>query len=65
MKKVKYVGADDLQVNWGNNDDPRKYLTEGSIYEVLKEEVHSWHTKIVLRGFDEFKFNSSSFENIH
>ena len=63
--KVKYEGANDAQVNWGsNNDDPRGVLTEGEVYTVLSAEVHSWHTKIRLVEFPEYKFNSASFEEV-
>lgn len=59
--KVKYIGATDEQVKWGGNDDPRGLLIEGDIYEVAKEEVHSWHTKLYLTEFPSKKFNSVSF----
>lgn len=59
-EKVKYIGATDDQVRWGGNDDPRLVLVEGGIYEVEREEVHSWHTKLYLKGIPG-KFNSVSF----
>lgn len=59
--KVKYVGVNDDQVNWGSCDDPRKDLTEGAEYLVDRTEVHSWHTKVVLQGF-EGKYPSVAFE---
>lgn len=61
---VRFIGATDEQVKWGNNDDPRGVLTIGSIYEVSEVEVHSWHTKIQLVSSvdDELKFNSVCFE---
>ena len=62
MKKVKYIGCSKEQINWGGNDDPRTMLKVGEIYEVAKEEVHSWHTKIFLVGI-EGKFNSVCFES--
>lgn len=63
--KIRYMGADDFQVNQGTgNDDPRGVLTEGEIYTVLKTEVHSWHTKVRLVEFPEQKFNSASFEDL-
>ena len=60
--KVKYIGASDQQVSWGANDDPRKYLTEGDVYEVSYVEIHTWHTKISLKGYETLRFNSVSFE---
>ena len=60
-KFVKYVGASTEQVNWGSNDDPRGVLVKGKRYALLREEVHSWHTKYILRVFPDKKFNSASF----
>ena len=60
--KVKYIGASNVQVKWGGNDDPRGILNEGQLYEVAKREVHSWHTKLILVDFPDLKFNSASFE---
>jgi len=62
--KAKYTGATIEQIRWGNNDDPRGLLEEGRIYEVLEKEVHSWHTKLKLKGFSSMKFNSANFELI-
>lgn len=59
--KVIYIGADDNQVKWGGNSDPRGVLQDGSEYEVANVEVHSWHTKISLIGVAG-KFNSVSFK---
>lgn len=63
MKQVKYTGATDSQVNWGSNTDPRNILTEGEVYDVEFEDVHSWHTKLKLVGIDGL-FNSVSFEDV-
>lgn len=60
--RVKYIGTTDDQVRWGGNDDPRGILVEGNEYEVLKEEVHTWHTKIYLQDFPALKFNSVCFD---
>jgi hypothetical protein len=62
--KVQYVGASDEQIQWGNNDDPREVLQEGTEYELLDKEVHSWHTKYVLKDFPEMKFNSVCFVDV-
>lgn len=62
--KVKYDGnADDAQVKWGSNDDPRKVLNTMDEYEVENIEVHSWHTKVYLVGI-KGKFNSVHFKNL-
>lgn len=62
--KVKYIGASDDQVNWGGGDDPRGVLVEGETYEVVSKDVHSWHTKLSLKGFEEKKFNSVCFKKV-
>lgn len=61
--KVKYIGASDPQVNWGDCDDPRNVLIEGEVYEVKEEDVHTWHTKFSLVGIDG-KFNSVCFDRL-
>ena len=61
--RVIYLGTFDEQVNLGSNDDPRNILIEGDIYQIEKVEVHSWHTKISLRGI-QGKFNSVSFKKL-
>lgn len=62
MTYLKYIGASDVQVNWGNCQDQRDVLKKGEIYEVENEEVHSYHTKVHLRGFPGRGFNSVCFE---
>ena len=44
--KVKFNGASDTdtQANFGGGKDPREYLEVDEIYDVVKEEVHSWRT---------------------
>ena len=59
---VRFMGADDEQVNWGKNDDPRDVLEINGVYEVSEVEVHSWHTKIQLVDSPNNKFNSACFE---
>lgn len=58
--KVLYKGCSNEQVKWGNNDDPRRALVEGEVYEILNVEKHSWHTKYTLAGFVG-QFNSVCF----
>jgi hypothetical protein len=60
---VRFVGASDAQVGWGSNDDPRAILVVNEVYELDRIEVHSWHTKISLKGVVG-KFNDASFEYI-
>jgi hypothetical protein len=62
--KTRYVGALEDQIKWGGNDDPRPLLHIGQIVTVLREEVHSQHTKVVLEELPNFKFNNVSFEKI-
>lgn len=46
------------QMRWGSNDDTRAHLTVGAEYEA-KEEVHGWHTKLIINGK---KYNKVCFE---
>jgi hypothetical protein len=59
--KVKYIGATDAQVWWGNHTDPRLVLEAGKEYIVRRTEVHNWHTKVILKEADG-AFPSSCFE---
>ena len=61
--KVIYIGCIQEQINWGSNDDPRKILFENFVYCVETVDVHSYHTKLTLRGVHG-KFNSVCFEKI-
>ena len=61
--KVKFLGCDEEQVRWGSNDNPKGILFEGDVYYVERVEIHSWHTKLYLRGF-QGKFNSVCFEKL-
>ena len=60
---VKYLGCIEEQTNWGSNDNPKGLLFEGDVYYVEKVEIHSWHTKLYLRGV-RGKFNSVCFEKV-
>lgn len=62
MKKVKFIGCEEVQVKWGNNDNPDGLLEIGGVYEVEKEEVHRWHTKYLLVELPGKKFNSTCFQ---
>jgi len=61
--KVKFISATDDQINWGSNDDPRLVLDTNIIYEIENIKVHSWHTKVYLKGI-KGKFNSVHFKVI-
>ena len=60
-RKVRYIGAFDAQVSWGDNADPRGVLEVGNVYEVKATYLYSEHTKLELVGFEEKYFNSASF----
>ena len=60
---VKFIGCSKEQINWGNNDDPNKLLFVGDKYTIEKVEVHSYHTKLTLRGVYG-RFNSTCFEKV-
>jgi hypothetical protein len=61
--QVKYLGSVEEQVRWGSNDNPKRVLFEGDVYYVERVEIHSWHTKLYLRGI-RGKFNSVCFEKV-
>jgi ribosomal protein S1 len=61
---VIFIGCSDSQINWGNNDDPNKYLTKGEKYAISLVDIHKWHTKISIEGISNKKFNSVCFEKI-
>jgi hypothetical protein len=58
---VVFHGASREQVNWGGNDDPNNCLKKGGEYKVIGAEVHDYHTKIFLEGFEGKKFPSIAF----
>jgi hypothetical protein len=60
---AKFTGCSQDQINWGNNDDPNKLLFVGDKYVIEKVEVHSYHTKLTLRGVYG-RFNSVCFEKV-
>lgn len=49
-------------VKWGGNDDPKGILEIGKSYTVKRTEIHSWHTKVILKEFPNNRFNSGHFE---
>lgn len=60
--EIRYKGCSDTQANFGRGDDPRKYLTVGQTYKLLRTDIHSWHTLYYLEGFEDKGFNSVCFE---
>lgn len=60
---VKFIGCSEEQTNWGGCDNPNGILIDGDKYYLEHVEVHSWHTKISLRGV-KGKFNSVCFNEI-
>jgi len=62
--EVRYLGSTEEQVRWGSNDNPKGLLFEGNVYYVERVEIHSWHTKLYLRGIRGGKFNSVCFEKV-
>ena len=65
--KVKLIEHNsDEQMRWGGCADTRKHLLGGvgEVYEVKRKDVHSWHCKLILEGFDNQGFNSVCFEQL-
>ena len=63
VMKVRYNGCTDIQVTYGDHDDPRGVLEKGSIYEVEYQRVRAWTTDFKLTGIDG-RFNSTCFEKV-
>ena len=64
-KKVRFASEATIdQIRWGSNDNPNTVLTVGNVYEVSSWEVHSWHTKVRLVGFEHLRFNSVNFTEV-
>jgi len=61
--KVRYVGCTDAQMKFGGCNDPRPALMVEAIYSVEKQEVHSWYTKVKLKGIRGM-FNSVCFKQV-
>jgi len=62
--KVVYLGCTDSQACFGGSCDPRPYLVVGQEYELAKKEIHSWHTRYWLEGFNLTPFNSVCFTQV-
>lgn len=60
---VRFIGCSKEQIAWGNNDDPNPHLFVGDKYYVEHVEVHSYHTKLTLRGVAG-RFNSVCFQKL-
>lgn len=63
--KVIFLGSTDTQMQWGNHDDAMRYLTVNEAYTITRIEVHSWHTKLFLKGIENRCFNSVCFKEVN
>ena len=61
---VEYTGVTDTQVSFSGADDPRRHLIEGTVYRVVSQDVHPWHTNYTLQGYDKLEFNSICFKSL-
>jgi hypothetical protein len=61
--KVVFIGCSEEQKRFGNHTGDPNELEVGKVYEVRKEEEHTWHTKYYLEGF-EGSFNSVCFDKL-
>ena len=59
---VTYISPNESPVKLGNNNNPLNLLKVGEKYTVDHTEVHSFHTKVVLKEFPDYKFNSVHFD---
>ncbi len=63
IKKCVYLGLqDEMEIRWGDNDDPRGLLESGETYTIMLEEAHTWHTHVYLQEFPGKAFNSIWFK---
>lgn len=63
MIKVIYKGSSKEQRNWGSYTGNYEKLVIGRKYTIIKEEVHTFHTKVFLAEV-EGSFNSVCFEPV-
>lgn len=61
--KVKFVKNNvcEESIKWGSHDSPYE-LEDGREYEILRTEVHSYHTKVHLKETPNKSFNSVWFD---
>ncbi len=62
--RVRFLGCDEPQQNWGGPYADHSNLEVGKEYILEDFVVHSWHTKIYLEGFTG-AFNSVCFEGVN
>lgn len=62
--KVKFVeqNVSESSITYRGDDDPRGVLFVGQEYIIDHTEVHSYHTKVFLKGYPGKSFNSVWFE---
>ncbi len=61
--KVKFLGYNKEQAEWGNGDDPRGALEAGENYTIEEIQVDNWVTFIRLEGV-EGQFNNAMFKPV-
>jgi len=61
---VKYVDDNNDAVKYFGGSDPSDHLELGKVYEVERESVHSWHTRVYLKGYSGEWFNSVHFLDV-
>jgi hypothetical protein len=64
LKKVKFIGCNEIQINWGNHDDPNEFLSKKKTYRVFKEDEHTTYTSYKLVGYEKYRFNSICFKEV-
>ena len=61
MKKAIFTGCTEDQKQFGNHDGDISKLEVGKQYNIVNEEIHSWHTKVFIENMNG-SFNSVCFE---
>jgi len=63
--KVKFIGATKDQIVFGGHDDPNGILKIGEKYIIDHTDIRSCHTKVILVGYEKYRFNSVSFDDCY
>lgn len=61
-KQMIFTGADDLQVKYAGNADPRDFFEEGEVLTVNDINIGGWSSMVEFKNFRGKWFNTVCFE---
>ena len=61
--RVRFLGGNLAQVQWGGGSDPRGVITVGQVLTVQDVDVHTWHTKLTFEEVSG-RYNSVMFTRV-